>query len=53
MVGTTVYLTVDQRKKLKKITKALGIPMSVLIRRGVDKAVDEGQEMIDKLASKG
>jgi hypothetical protein len=35
-IKTALYLTVEQNKKLRAISKRTGIPASVLIRRGID-----------------
>ena len=42
--STTVYMEDDQHASLVRITKATGIPMAVIIRRGIDMALAE-QEM--------
>ena len=41
MISTTVYLTPRQVAELKRLSLRSGVPQSVMIRRGVDFAIQE------------
>ena len=51
MTSTTVYLYREQARALRKITQQTGIPMSVIIRRGIDMAIAD--VLVQKEANKG
>ena len=35
-VTTTIYITVEQDRKLKLLSQAMGVPMAQFIRQGID-----------------
>jgi predicted DNA-binding protein len=41
MTSTTVYLTPEQLRELRRLSERTGLPQSVLIRRGVNTVIDE------------
>lgn len=51
MKSTTVYLAVDQLAALKKLSSTLETPQSVLIRHGVDMAIEWGEARAKALMS--
>lgn len=47
-VSTTVYLGADQAEALADIQRKTGIPRSVMIRRGVDLAIDWYEQWLEE-----
>lgn len=41
MESTTVYATKEQMSALREYSKTTGVPMAVLIRRGIDLVLEE------------
>ena len=53
-VSTTIYLTREQDEALEQLSRATDIPKAVMIRRGVDLALDwyaNREELIEKGAA--
>ena len=45
-VSTTIYLDEDQVADLKRICQKLDVPQASLVRKGIDLAIDWGEERI-------
>lgn len=45
-VATTVYLTVDQRDKLRTLAETTRVPISEYIRQGVDMVLAEHEHLL-------
>ena len=47
-VATTVYITMDQDRKLKLLSQALGVSMAQYIREGIDLVLERYQDRIPR-----
>ena len=48
-VATSVYLEAEQATRLRESSERSGVPVAVLIRRGVDRVLDDEARAIDPL----
>ena len=45
-ISTTVYITAKQNAKLKMLSERTSLPVAEYIRRGIDRILEENQELI-------
>lgn len=48
-ISTTVYLEPDQYERLTEISKTTGVPVAVLVRRGIDREINCQEEIADAI----
>ncbi len=47
-IATTVYITVDQDRKLKLLSQAMGKPVAQLVRHGIDLVIEKHADRLPR-----